>query len=99
MVDLALRHKLERARARWTSLVAVEGAAWTGFVMVCAALLCFHLDWNVALTAQQRIACWLVAGALLALCLLLMVARRCLRQGPDEWLAARIEQRFPALKE
>src|SRR5262249_48752072 len=99
MVDLALRHKLERARAHWVSLVGVEGIAWTVAFLAVAALVCFHLDWNLALTAYQRIACWAAGGGLLAACLLWLVALPCLRPRSDETVAARVEQRYPNLGE
>ena len=82
MVDLALRHKIERARTHWLSLVGVEGVAWTAAALGIAALLCFHIDWNWALTAHQRIGCWAMGGALLAACLALLVALPCLRPRP-----------------
>src|SRR5438552_1229747 len=99
MVDLALRHKIERARTHWLSLVGVEGVAWTAAVLVVAALACFHIDWNLALTAHERIACWGFGGAVLAICLAWLVAFPCLRPRPDETVAARVERRYPGLGE
>src|SRR5262245_34946819 len=99
MVDLALRHKIERARTHWISLLGLEGIAWTGAVLIAAALLCFHIDWNWALTAHQRIACWAGGGLLLAACAAWFVALPCLRPRSDESVAARVERRFPSLGE
>src|SRR5262245_30542290 len=99
MLDIAIRRKLDRARTHWASLAAVEGLGWTAAALVGMALICFHVDWNWALTAPQRLACWALEGLLLAAAVVLLVLRPGFRSRPDEVVAARVEQRFPELKE
>src|SRR5436305_15212524 len=98
MVDLALRHKIERARTHWLSLVGVEGVAWTAAALGIAALLCFHVDWNWALTAHQRIGCWAIGGGLTAGRLAVRPSRPCPPPRPNGARAARVDPPGPHLR-
>ena len=95
----ALLTKIAKTRYHWKLLHAISGTLWLTALFLLFALLCYHIDRAVALSASARVA-WktlLIAGGALGTvgtCLL-----SALRKLPDALLAERIEQAFPVLNE
>ena len=97
--DPSLKRKLAATRAWWRTTRIVAGLGWITVVVVALALVCYHFDRWLALSAQARVL-WLYGMGVAALITLLFaLLRPSLRKLPDATVAADVEKRYPALRE
>jgi len=100
MVQLAVRARLDRARAAWARVALLEGVQWSVALLVAAALLAFHIDYAFILDTPEKIlATWGAGALLLVACAFALVLRPWRAPRSDEAVALLVERRFPELDE
>src|SRR5437016_5528672 len=94
-----IQQKLDTTRRWWRVTRLMGGLAWTLAVLVVLALICFHTDRVLILSASARenwrLVIALVGLGVLGTAFLLTLLRRL----TDADLAAEVERRYPVLKE
>ena len=97
--DPSLKRKLAATRVWWRFSRAMTGLGWITVIVVALALICYHFDRWLALSAQARVL-WLYGiGVAALITLLFALLRPSLRRLPDAAVAADVEKRYPVLRE
>ena len=94
-----IQQKLDATRRWWRASRLLGGVAWTLAVLVVLALICFHTDRLLTLSASAR-ETWRLLIALASLGLMgTLFLLTLIRRLSDADLAAAVERRYPVLKE
>lgn len=95
----SLRRKLAATRLWWRTAHVLSGILFAVSAVVALALLCYHFDRRLTLSAHAR-ELWRTGIGLTALVALLTAfLRPILRRLSDAALAADVERRYPVLRE
>ncbi len=95
----AILQKIAKTRRHRKAVYALSKSFWVLTGLLLTALLCYHIDKALVLSATARVA-WnglLLGGGTLGIVAFCLV--EALRKLPDSLLAEHIEQSFPALNE
>ena len=98
-IGTPLQRKLAGTRLWWRATRLFGGVAWATCAVVFTALVCFHADRLMTLSASAR-EYWrvfIVAGGVAVL--LALWLRALIRRLSDSELATDVERKFPALRE
>ena len=94
-----LQRKLASARNWWRVTRLAGGIAWAVTALIALALVCYHTDRLMTLSASAREYWRLGIGVSGLVVLLAAWLAVLLRRLPDTELAAEVERRYPALHE
>jgi hypothetical protein len=98
-IGTPLQRRLSATRRWWRVTRLAGGLAWAVTALVCVALVCYHTDRLLALSASAR-EYWRLGIAAVGLTVLLVLwLRALLHRITDADIAADVERRFPVLRE